>query len=138
MAAPAHPRRAVALPGLVLVLAFFLLQLLITPSSAFTPLAAPAARHHHRTPTRLAATTTTVAGSRAAISIDPKTLPVPALKQKILQLAAAMDRGKLQVRSIVWGCGCGCGCKCIYMGNWCVGTDGAEPSVVSIDRRNSL
>lgn len=64
-----------------------------------------------------------MAGSRAAISIDPKTLPVPALKQKILQLAAGMDRGKLQVRSYVWGCGCGC--KYIDVGKESVGTDGA-------------
>lgn len=97
--------------------ALLVLLLLCVAADAFV-LRTPAHQSPHPT-TRLAAlrAATTVGATAGSSSksaaarpaIDPKTLPVPALKLRILQLAAQMDRGKLQVGwvGLDWMCvGC--------------------------------
>lgn len=86
-----------------------LLVLLLCIHAATAFLSTPH-RPHQPTTRRLAATTTTTAVEStkpARPMLDPRTLQAPALKQKILQLAAQMDRGKLQVGIefcwVIWG-----------------------------------
>lgn len=92
----------ISLPGRRFQSTLLLLPLLLLLLHAANAFPVTLYTHHSPTTRRLAAATTTAVESNkpARPMIDPTTLPAPALKQKILQLAAQMDRGKLGV-----GCG---------------------------------
>jgi hypothetical protein len=113
MAPSSSSRRRQVLPPFLL-----LLLISINPIGAFGPPLRLRERPQPRCPSRLAATATTTTttttttigmGSSPRPAVDPKTLSVPVLKQRIMQLAACMDR------CVVCVCVCVCVCVSVCM-----------------------